>query len=201
MAGRDLGSRRCQDVLDAVRLTSALPNEDYPAFILATLLLLAEALETGASREDVSLYWQTFRGHYRVAAATERAAIAQAIRRIGILEGGDVTLPETAADRATARATDLKPLLSPKGKRRLAPLAPSDPMVHADLLVDAFQFEEAAADAQAIWQQDGALLSRTAPPEILAGFRHLYEIRDSWAPDGAEMIPLLDTPPGVSWPN
>ena len=190
-----------KETISAVRLAAALPKDDFPAFLVATMILLAEALERDEDIDDVNWYWQTFRGHYRVAAAVERAAIVQAIRRLGLLRGDGTALPETMPDKATASAAALRPLLERLRPKGLAPPEPTEVTGLAVLLLESLNSPPAAERAASLWAEHGETLARTAPPEILAGFRHLYETRDSWSPDSSVTIPLLDPPPGVDWPR
>jgi hypothetical protein len=189
------------EIISAVRLAAALPNDDFPAFLVATMILLAEALERDEAIDDVQWYWQTFRGHYRVAAAVERAAIVQAIRRLGLLRGDGTALPETGPDKATASAAALRPLLERYRPKGLAPPEPTETPGIAVLLLEGLTSAPAADRAAEFWAEKGETLIRTAPPEILAGFRHLYESRDGWCPNSRVTIPLLDPPPGVDWPR
>ena len=199
--GRHVDQDVRREILSALRLAAALPKDDFPAFLTATMVLLADALEDGEGGEDVHWYWQTFRGHYRVAAAVERAAIVQAIRRIGLLRATSDLLPETAPDRATAPAAALRPLIERLCPRGLAPPNETEVPGIALLLFEALGSPAAAAAAAGLWSEHAESLVATAPPELLAGFRHLYETRDGWAPASDVPIPLFDPPPGVEWPH
>lgn len=199
--GRGLDPKVREDAVSAVRLAAALPKDDFPAFLTATMILLAETLERREGVDDVHWLWQTFRGHYRAAAAVERAAIVQAIRRVGLLRGDTLSLPETAPDRATAPAAALRPLLERLRPKGLAPPKANGVHEHVLLLLDAFTSADAAEEAAGRWESHGAELAESAVPEVLAGFRHLYETRDGWSPSSKVPIPLLDPPPGVDWPR
>lgn len=203
--GVALDPRLRAETMAAVRLAAALPKDDFAAFLAATAMMLAEALRQPEGEpdcdDDIRWYWQTFRGHYRVAAAVERAAIVQAIRRVGLLRGQTEGLPEAVPDLATAPTAALRPLLERLRPRGLAPPDPSGTPGIAALLVEAFQSHEAADTAARLWQESGERLAVSAPRDILAGFRHLYETRPGWAPASAVPIPLIDPPPGVDWPG
>ncbi|MDJ1008222.1 MAG: hypothetical protein QNJ13_10410 [Paracoccaceae bacterium] len=199
--GREIDPDIREETMSAVRLAAALPKEDFAAFLTATMILLAETLERGEGVDDVYWLWQTFRGDYRVAAAIERAAIVQAIRRIGLLRGDTMALPETAPDRSTAPAAALRPLLERLRPKGLAPPDANGSGDLARLLLEALSSAEAAEETARRWQTHGADLARSAAPEVLAGFRHLYETRDGWAPTTEVTIPLLDPPPGFDWPR
>ena len=199
--GREVDPTLREEVLSALRLAAALPKDDFPTFLTATMVLLADALERSEGYEDIHWYWQTFRGHYRVAAAVERAAIVQAIRRIGLLRAESDALPETVPDLATAPAAALRPLIERFCPRGLAPPTATGVPGIAVLLFDALSSPAAADAAAEFWAEHAGRLVERAPSELLAGFRHLYETRDGWAPDCDVPIPLLDPPPGVDWPR
>lgn len=199
--GRPLDPTVREETLSGVRLAAALPNDDFPAFLTANMILLADVLEGRDGADDIVASWQVFRGFYRVAAAVERAAIVQAIRRIGLVVGESRSLPRAVPDLATAPAAALRPMLERLCPRGLAPPDATGVPGLALLLLEALNAREAADAAENIWEKHGRDLARTAPPEILAGFRHVYETRDGWAPDCATPIPLLDPPPGVEWPR
>lgn len=197
-AALDPGRRR--DVLTALRRTAALPQDDFQAFLIAKMILLAEALRTSDDAEPADWHWHAFREHYRVAAAVERAAIVQAIRRIGLVRGETDDLPVTVPDRATAPTAALRPLIERHCPRGLAPPDPVSVPGLAMRLLAAFDDIDVAEEAAVTWKEHGADLIERAPREILAGFRHLYEMRDGWAPHTRVTLPVFNPPPGVDWP-
>jgi len=201
IGGRVSGAVPREDITAALRLAAALPREHFPAFLTATMILLADALEHGTETEDIEWYWQTFRGHYRAAAAVERAAIVQAIRRLGLLRGQTDGLPGIGPDLCTAQAAALRPLLERLTPKGLAPPRETEVPGMAVALLDAMSSARASEAAADLWERHGAAIAAEAPPAILAGFRHLYELRDGWAPGTEVTIPLLDPPPGVDWPH
>lgn len=197
----DADAARREDITVALRLAAALPDEDFPAFLTATMILLADALQHGTEIEDIEWYWQTFRGQYRAAAAVERAAIVQAIRRLGLLRGQTDGLPGIGPDLCTAQAAALRPLLERLTPKGLAPCDETEVPGMAVALLEAMSSARASGAAADLWERHGAAIAAGAPPVILAGFRHLYEVRDGWAPATEVTIPLLDPPPGVDWPH
>lgn len=199
--GRALEPEVHSDLMSAVRLAAALPGEDFPTFTLATFLVLQETLLGRSPVSEIEHHWPTFREHYRVAAAVDRAAIAQALRRISLLQDMPYSMPQSSADRTTASAAALKPLLQARLPRGLAPPAATDAEAVAGVLIAGLSSPEAAGDAAKLWAEHGPEFLHSMPEAILAGFRHIYEIWDGFSPDGAPHIPLLDPPPGVEWPH
>jgi hypothetical protein len=199
--GRALDPNVREEALSGVRLAAALPNADFRAFLTATMILLADALERRDGADEIVASWQVFRDFYRVAAAVERAAIVQGIRRIGLVVGETQSLPRAVPDLATAPAAALRPMLERLRPRGLAPPDETGVPGLAALLLEALHARDAAGRAETMWERYGRDLASNAPPEILAGFRHVYETRDGWAPDTKAPIPLLDPPPGVEWPS
>ncbi len=199
--GCDIDPSVRAETMTAVQAAAALPNKDFQTFLFATALLLQETLQGRSPVADVAHHWSTFRGHYRSAAAVERAAIAQAIRRIGLAQDKPISQPETPADRTTAAAAALKPLLQEYLSRRLAPGSETSPASVAALLIKGLRSPVAANEAAELWAMYGESFIQDMPDPILAGFRHLYEAWDGFSPDGAPLIPLLDPPPGVDWPH
>ena len=199
--GRDVEPEVRVQVLPAVQAAAALPNDDFPAFMFATLVLLQSVLAGQTPVAEIEQHWATFRSYYRTAQAVERAAIAQAMRRIGLAQEVPISMPQTGADRTTASAAALKPLLESCLSRRLAPAAPPDPAAVAALLIKALQSPSAAQEAATLWAEQGDVFLTAMPEVILAGFRHIYEAWDGFSPNGAPFIPLLDPPPGVEWPH
>ncbi|MEL7026312.1 MAG: hypothetical protein AAGO57_03645, partial [Pseudomonadota bacterium] len=184
----------------AVEKTAALPDEDFPSFLLATQLVLIDVLSRRMMPAQIAHHWPTFRGHYRAASAVDRAAIAQAFRTVGLVQDTPISIPETLADRTTAPAAGLKPLLESKLSKTLAPTSDTDPSSVAAVLIEALKSPRAAQDAADLWATHGALFAQSMGEQVLAGFRYIYEAWDGFAPDGGENIPLLDPPPGVEWP-
>ncbi|MEL7460238.1 MAG: hypothetical protein AAFX45_00610 [Pseudomonadota bacterium] len=200
-AGDRLADPIRSETISALQKAAALPHDDFPTFIFATLLVLEDVLNGATPVSEIEHHWATFRGHYRAAQAVERAAIAQAIRRVSLVQDAPISMPQSPADRTTASAAALKPLLEAKLSRRLTPAAETEPEAVAALLIKALSSPQAAQDAAELWRRHGADFLLSMPNIILAGFRHVYEAWDGFSPQGGPMIPLLDPPPGVEWPH
>lgn len=200
-AGTGLAPEVHSEAMPAIQKAAALPHEDFPTFIFATALLLEDVLKNATPASEIEHHWATFRGQYRSAQSVERAAIAQAIRRISLIQDAPISMPQSLADRTTASAAALKPLLEAKLSRRLTPSAETEPDAVAALLIKALGSPRAAQDVADLWHRQGAEFMVSMPDVILAGFRHVYEAWDGFSPDGGPIIPLLDPPPGVEWPH
>ena len=155
-------------------LAAALPDDDFPAFIATTCLLLANKLQDGRGDDDLFWNWDAFRDHYRLADAPVRAAIMNGFRTMH--ETGRVALSEGPSERDCLSATpnDVMSLLE---NTDFSSLARS---IHDDI---------SASDAGKLWQ---AAAQRELPWQALMGFRHLYEREASIAPgnpDETELIP------------
>lgn len=199
--GPQEGDGPFHDVIEAVRLAAALPRQDFETFLAATMILFADALHRLEQVEDVDWYWQTFRSEYRAAGAAVRAAIVQAIRRIGAFHLVGAPLPETLSDRATATPAGLKPLLDRLRRRGAGPRREGDIGRTADTLLAALSDPDAVEEAEGLWSRFAPRYVAEGVPELLAGFRHIYETHDGWSPGTDVLIPLLDPPPGVAWPH
>lgn len=200
-AGEGLDKKTHSEVLPAVQKVAAFPQDDFPAFLFATFLLLEDVLKKGTPVSEIEHHWATFRGHYRAAQAVERAAIAQAIRLISLVQDAPISTPQSLADRTTASAAALKPLLETQLSRRLTPALETEPEAVAALLIRALASPRAAQDAADLWARSGTDFLLSMPDIILAGFRHVFEAWDGFAPQDGPVIPLLDPPPGVEWPH
>lgn len=200
-AGTALAPAVHSEVMPAIQKAAALPHDDFPTFVFATALLLEDVLKNATPASEIEHHWATFRGHYRASQSVDRAAIAQAIRRISLIQDAPISMPQSLADRTTASAAALKPLLEAKLSRRLTPSAETEPDAVAALLIKALGSPRAAQEAADLWQREGTVFTVSMPDVILAGFRHVYEAWDGFSPGGGPMIPLLDPPPGVEWPH
>ena len=191
-AGDTLAPDLRTETIPAVQKAAALPQDDFPTFICATCMLLCDVLEGATPATEIEHHWAMFRGHYRV---------AQAIRRISLMQDVPISMPQSLADRTTASAAALKPLLMARMPRGLAPPDEIEPGGVAAILVGALTSAGAVEDAARLWDQRGDLFLETMPDVIIAGFRYLYEAWDGFSPMSGPHLPVLDPPPGVEWPH
>jgi hypothetical protein len=92
---------RDEDMLSAVLLAAALPDDDFPAFTTATVLLLLDRLRNGGGRDDLYWNWDAFGDHYRLAAPPLRAAIMCGFRALTISRGLYLSHPPLPSDCLT----------------------------------------------------------------------------------------------------
>ncbi len=77
------------DTYAAVLLAAAFPEEDFPVFILATAILLADLLQATSTPDNLFWNWETYRDHYAIADPDARAVIHNGFRtghRIGVVK-------------------------------------------------------------------------------------------------------------------
>lgn len=155
-------------------LSAAMPEEDFPAFIAATAILLIDRLTDGGGTDDLFWNWDAFRDHYRLADPPVRASLMNGFRMAQDL--GRVTLRDGPQDLdcQTRRLEDVLAILEGSG---------------LDELAFDIRREVSAEDAGLRW-------SNSNPAELswqaLSGFRYLYERPSSMAPaddHGAPLIP------------
>ncbi len=154
-------------------LSAALPEDDFPAFIAATAILLTDRISEGGGTDDLYWNWEAFGDHYRLADPPVRAALMNGFRLCS--DKGRVTLGDEPSqdDCLTRSDEDVLSIVSGAGLRALA---------HAiDEVVPPHE-------AGALWQDMAKLpLSWQA----VAGFRHLYERGGSMAPPDPQSAPLI----------
>lgn len=88
---------------ETLLLAATLPDEDFEAFALATMILLADRLQGGAGPDDLYWHWDALAEHYLTAAPVERAAIVRGFH--GLVEAG--LLPAEAIHLRPASGVDL----------------------------------------------------------------------------------------------
>lgn len=154
-------------------LMAAMPEDDFPAFISATLILLTDRLQSGGGTDDLYWNWEAFSDHYRLADPPVRAALMNGFRlahHMGRLNLGDDLRD---ADCLTQTEEDV-----------LSMIEGEDPFG----LVEAIENGVTASDAGAIWEgaAGGPMTWQT-----LAGFRYLYERVESMSGDAPKDMPLI----------
>ena len=164
---------RSQRAYHQLLLSAALPEDDLPAFIAATAILLTDRIADGGGTDDLYWNWEAFRDHYRLSDPPVRAAIMGGFRLCG--DKGRVTLGDgpTEADCLTRVADDVLDVVTGAGLKDLARAVAED--VPAE---EAGALWLASADEALSWQ-------------AVAGFRHLYERERSMAPPNAATVPLI----------
>ena len=97
---------RDEDMISAVLLAAALPDEDFRGFTVATALLLLDRLQNGGGRDDLYWNWDAFADHYRLAPDPQRAALMNGFRALIVSRGLYLSNPPTAGDCLTEREFD-----------------------------------------------------------------------------------------------
>lgn len=165
---------RDRDLYGEVLLAAALPDDDFPAFTTATVLLLLDRIGHGAGMDDLYWNWDAFADHYRLADPPVRAVIMNGFRTAAAMGRVSVSQPPEPEDCFTARRQDV-----------LALLRRSD----VPALCAAIEQDVSAGEAGELWSDWPA---DRLTPETVAGFRYLYERPASVAPaqpDTAALIP------------
>ncbi|AVL53129.1 hypothetical protein CEP88_11280 [Roseobacter denitrificans] len=92
-------------------MVASMPNQNHPAFMTATIILLADRLNYGAGEDDLFWNWSAFRDRFREAPSPVRAALMNGFRRADML--GLVALDQRpkGTDLRTYEETDLTRLL------------------------------------------------------------------------------------------
>jgi len=93
---------RDEDLLSAILFAAAIPDDDFPAFIAATQLLLLDRLLMGDGRDDLYWNWDALSDHYRLADTTDRVAIMGGFRALITLRDLNLPNPPSEADCLSA---------------------------------------------------------------------------------------------------
>ena len=168
IANGDDGGRfefpRDLDVYGEVLLAAALPDDDFPAFTAATVLLLLDRLRDGVAEDDLYWNWDAFSDHYRMADPPVRAVIMNGFRAAAAAGRVSLSPPPEAGDCLTRSQAEVL-----VGLRRIGDGG----------LARAIEANVSPREAAVLWQRaSGEALA----PERLAGFRYLYERPDCLAP-------------------
>lgn len=154
-------------------LAAALPDDDFPAFICATSILVANRLSQGRGQDDLYWNWDVFRMHYRLADPPIRAALMNGFRAMDI--AGLVTLDGGPSDDEC---------LSMSKTEVLEALAPSDPLN----LAPAITAKVHQTKAGQLWHSAS---TQTLEAPTQSGFRYLYERPLSMEPELPEAVHLI----------
>lgn len=161
------------DAYSSLLLASALPDEDFPSFIGATSILLADLLQSGQPNNDLHWNWDAFQDHYALADPYVRAALMNGFRLVQNLGLSKMPDPPTPGDCLTFGKGDVIATLQSVGLNNLCAAVRSD---------------VSPEEAGRLWQEtDSAAYSW----QMLAGFRYLYERESSIAPPNPEKAPLI----------
>ncbi|MXQ09377.1 hypothetical protein GQ651_16140 [Alphaproteobacteria bacterium GH1-50] len=165
---------RDEALYSACLFAAAQPDQDFPAFIAATALLLLDRLQDGQGGDDLYWNWDSFRAHYALADPSSRSALMNGFR-IGAATGQLLIDPEPDPEECLTQPM-ARLLDSPAHPELLALVRKNaDPRV-----------------AGAVW---GEMADYTAAPADLAVIRYLYERPASIAPPAPERVRLIPWSP------
>ena len=163
-----------QSAYSDVLLAAALPEEDFPAFILATCALLSDRLLGGDGSDNLYWNWDAFQDHYRLADAPERAALMNAFRLADEQEIISIRNVPTERDCLTYS---------------LAEVLREE---QSDLeMQEMLQQEMSAVEAGEFWLND----TDKAAPDHAKACRYLYERPASMHPAHPDLAPLIPWTP------
>jgi hypothetical protein len=114
---------------ETLLLAASMPDDDFEAFVVATMILLADRLQGGAGPDDLFWQWDAFAEHYLTAAPAQRAALILGFHGLadaGLLPASDIHLrPVSGIDVARVRA-DLRAIAEEAGDDVLRAIADAD---------------------------------------------------------------------------
>jgi hypothetical protein len=129
---------RTRPLHETLLLAASMPDDDFEAFVVATMILLADRLQAGAGPDDLFWHWDAFAEHYLTAAPVPRAALLLGFRGLadaGLLPAADIHLRSVSGvDVARVRA-DLRAIAEGAGDDVLRAIAAAD---HGDRGPDHF---------------------------------------------------------------
>lgn len=156
-----------------IMLAAALPDDDFPCFVTATSLLLANRLQDSYGTDDLYWNWDAFRDHYRLADPPVRAALMNGYRTLS--DTGRVSLDQTpeAEDCLSRAVEDVVNLLDGGDEFELSRSIKDD---------------VSPSDAGRLWQ---VAAGKDLSWQTLMGFRYLYERPLSLAPLKPKDVDLI----------
>ena len=158
----------------AFLLAASQPDQDFPAFIAATGLLLLDRLQDGQGSDDLYWNWDSFRAHYALADPASRSALMNGYR-IGALTGRVlIDAPPDPEDCLTLGRDGL-----------LASAA------HPEILA----LIRAEADPRMAGEAWTGMADYQSDPADIAAMRYLYERPASMAPPAPERVRLIPWSP------
>ena len=155
----------------SVLLAAAMPDDDFPVFLLATAFALADLMQSDAAPDTLFWNWDAFHDQYVTADAPARAALLNGFRVAEL--AGRVAL-EPRIDPKHCLRVDRETLLEQleqAGERGL----------HASVLTNAV-----ATDVGRLWVEAESLSGPAT-----SAFRYFYEREVGLAPPSPETAPLI----------
>ncbi len=157
----------------ALKLAAALPDDDFPAFVLATVIALADVLQRDSVDDDLFWNWDAFHAHYGLVDADARAVLMNGFRVIDRTGLTRLDPPPDAGMCYTHSFADVTRALEGSSSNRLVQA------IHEDISPE---------DAGDLWENADKVLLSTG--ETMA-FRYLAERPKGMAPPNAETVALL----------
>lgn len=114
-------------------MVASMPDQDHPAFMVATIVLLADRLQHGAGEDDLFWNWDAFQDRYHEAPSPVRAALMNGFRCAHSMKRVNLDRPPAGRDLRTYDEADLVRLLkliarsmTDDIRERLCDLAPEE---------------------------------------------------------------------------
>ncbi|MGI1662305.1 hypothetical protein ACRDNQ_08690 [Palleronia sp. KMU-117] len=114
---------------ETLLLAATLPDEDFEAFVLATMILLADRLQGGAGPDDLYWHWDANAEHYLTAGPVERAAVLRGFHGLaeaGRLPAGSIHLQATSGVDLGRVRPDLRAIAEGAPDNVLSAIAAAD---------------------------------------------------------------------------
>lgn len=159
------------EVHTSVLLAAALPDDDFPVFVLATALVLTDILQADDPPDTLFWNWNAFHAQYALADAPVRAALMNGFRVAELAGRIELDPPLSPEDCLTVSRDAVLSELDGSGERALIAAILSD--------VDA--------------RQAGLLWSRadTVSGSAVTAFRYLCEREEGLAPPDPSSAALI----------
>lgn len=106
-----LSERDMEKLHGALMMIASMPDQDYPAFTTATIVLLADRLQYGAGQDDLYWNWDAFQERFKEAHSPIRAALMNGFRCAHRMELVNLDHPPRGRDLSTYDQADLIRLL------------------------------------------------------------------------------------------
>ncbi|SEL82274.1 hypothetical protein SAMN05444413_11736 [Roseivivax marinus] len=201
-AGGPVTEAQITPALDVLAYASALPDDDFPAFLWANAVLLTALLDGAAPADCLSEHWDAFADSYRLASDADRAALANGFARAKELRHLRADTAPAPADRLTRGREAVLAQLAPLA-RDVAPevvaaaraagdmtrptlaaaMEHSDAALAAFAMIDICLSTDGEGNAACAWPELSAWLETCPGPvrrPLVHAVRWLYEARPDW---------------------
>lgn len=162
-----------RNTISSLLLAAAMPDEDFAAFVGATLMLLSDKLQGGDGEDDLATNWSAFRHHYTLCDPPVRAALMNGFRLADALQLITLKQPPEDGECFTFQRGDVIATVQSVGLHDLG---------------TAIQNDISPAEAGAMWQHTSEDQKNW---QLLMGYRLLFERAASLHPPAPEEAPLI----------